>query len=157
MLRRFWGITAVAVLLFNLSACADINVPFELKAFTAQVTIKNMATEIKGELTYNSPEDITFKVRSPENIRGMTFRSVSQSMSVSVGEVSFTADGSKDSPVYMLFTLLEDIAHSDIVIPSGGEKEISLLCDGKNCRVKINCESKKIAFIEAEKYSYIFE
>ena len=157
MLRRFLCVISVAALLFSLSACTDINVPFELEKFTAQVTIKSTAAKIKGELTYNSPEDITFKVRSPENISGMEFRSVSQSMSVSVGEVSFTANGAKDSPVYMLFTLLDNIAQSDISIPLSGEKEISLECEGKPYRVKTDCEAKKILSIETEKYNYIFE
>lgn len=157
MLRRFLYVISVIALFLSFSACTDINVPFELEKFTAQVTIKSTATKIMGELTYNSPEDITFKVMSPENISGMQFRSVSQSMSVSVGEVSFTADGAKDSPVYMLFSLLENIAQSDIIIPLGGEKEASLLCEGENCSVKIDCDAKKIVSVETEKYTYIFE
>lgn len=157
MLRRFMCLISATVLLFSLSACADINIPFELSEFTAQVTIKNTAAEIKGELVYNSPEDITFKVRSPENISGLEFNSASQSMSLSVGEVSFATDTAKDSPVYMLFTLLNNIAQSDISIPLKGEKTVDLKCDGKPFSVKIDCEAKKIISAETEKYIYIFE
>jgi len=165
MLRRFWGITAVAVLLFNLSACADINIPFELKAFTAQVTIKNTATEIKGELTYNSPEDITFKVRSPENIRGMTFRSVSQSMSVSVGEVSFTADEKRDMGSVNVVPLGTKSRVKLSLEISNHNWKVAWIVNGERVRLDATTRmgyngefelttSKKIDFVRAEVYDY---
>lgn len=157
MLRRFLCVISVAALLFSLSACTDMGLPFKLEEFTAIVTVKSTATEIKGELTYVSPEDITFKVSEPENIKGMEFRSVSQSMNVSVGEVSFATDSAKGSPVYMLFGLLKSIAQSAISIPLTGEKEIAFEHEGKICHVKIDCEEKRIVSIETEKTSYIFE
>ncbi len=157
MLRRFMCVISAMALLFCLSACSDISIPFELSEFTAQVTIKSTATQIKGELTYNSPEDITFKVKSPENISGMEFNAASQSMSLSVGEVSFTTDTAKDSPVYMLFTLLGNIAQSDISIPLKGEKTVALKCEGETVSVKIDCEAKKIVSAQTGEYTYKFE
>ena len=157
MLRRFMCIFSAAALLLSLCACGDINIPFEPEPFTAQVTTRGTANEIKGELTYNSPEDITFKIKEPGNISGMEFTSASQSMDISVGEVSFTTDAGKDSPIYTLFGALEKLAASDVSIPLKGESEISFEYEGMTCRANINCEEKKITSMEAEKYSYIFE
>ncbi len=157
MLRRFLCVLSVTVLLSGLCACGNIKVPFELGQFTAHVSFQSAGTKIKGELTYNSPEDISFKITEPENIKGLEFKSVSHSMNVTVGEVSFTPDTEKESPIYLLFELLGDIAQSDISIPLKGEEKTTLQYEGEPYHIKTDCEEKKLISVETESYRYIFE
>lgn len=157
MLRRFLTFAAAVMLCACLCACDNVKVTYKQEPFTAHVAFQSAGTEIKGELTYNSPEDISLEIKEPDNIAGLEFHSVAKSMNVRVGEVSFSPDTDKDSPVGMLFALLKTISENDIRISLSGEDEIILQHEGKEMRVKIDCEEKKIISIETENYRYKFE
>lgn len=157
MLRRVCCALGVAVLLSGLCACTDINVPFELKPFTSQVSFQSAGTQIKGELTYSSSQEMSFEISEPENIKGLKFNKSGESVSLAMGRVSSVTIAEKESPVYILFGCLADISNSQLSIPCGGEKEISAEYDGKACRIKIDCDNKKLKSVETEGYCFIFE
>ncbi len=157
MLRRFLTLTAAVTLCLCLCACDNVKVTYNQEPFTANVVFQSAGTEIKGELTYNSPDDISLKIKEPDNIEGLEFRTVAESMNVTVGEVSFSPDTDKDSPVGLLFDLLKTISENYVRISLRGEEEIVMQHEGKEMRVKIDCEEKKIISIEIENYRYKFE
>ncbi|MBQ7294598.1 MAG: hypothetical protein IJW86_00220 [Clostridia bacterium] len=157
MLRRLLCALPIIGLMFCLCACNGVKVPYQPRQFTADVIFQSAGTIIKGELTYNSPEDMSLKIKEPDNIEGLEFKSAKSGVSIGAGDVSFSAQKPEESPVYNLFALLENFAKSDISISLSGEDEIILQHSGKEYRVKIDCEEKKIISIETENYHYKFE
>ena len=73
MLRRFLLLLSAVALLVGLCGCAGVEIPFSAEPFTADVMFQSAGTDIKGEITYNSPSDIVFVVKEPENIKGISF------------------------------------------------------------------------------------
>ena len=157
MLRRICCALGVAVLLSGLCACADINVPFELKPFTSQVSFQSAGTKIKGELIYSSSQEMSFEIIEPENIKGLKFSKTGESINLAVGRVSSVTVAEKESPVYILFEMIADISDSQLNVPCSGEKELSAESDGKAYHIKIDCDNKKLKSVEAEGYCFIFE
>lgn len=153
MVRRFLCVLSVIGLTFSLCACESVKVPFELTAFTSQVSFQSAGTTIKGELTYNSPEDITFTVSEPENIRGLRFQSSENLISVGIENLTLPQNRKSDSPVNTLFLSLCEIAGSEIRIPLKGLHS----CETDSSKIKLDCQSKRIISIDIDNYHYKFE
>lgn len=153
MLRRFVCVLSALGLIMSLCACDSVTVPFKSEPFTAAVMFQSAGTEIKGELIYNSPSDISFTVSEPENIKGLQFRSDDSVLSVGVENISLTEQNEKDSPVYHLFSAVSELGSSEVQLPLRGEYTAQLTSGN----VTIDCASKKIILIDIENYHYKFE
>ncbi len=153
MLRRLICVLSAMSLLLCLCACDSIKVPFRLEAFTAQLSFESAGTEIKGELTYNSPEDMCFTVTQPENIAGLQFKSSDSLLSVSIEDVAFTPSDEKDSPVYILFEALTELAGNETQIPLKG----TYIYELGSSKITLDCENKKIISIDIKSYHFKFE
>lgn len=157
MLRRFLLLLSAVALLVGLCGCAGVEIPFSAEPFTADVMFQSAGTDIKGEITYNSPSDIVFVVKEPENIKGLTFRESKETKSIGIGDVSFTPDAEKESGIYILFDALQAMGESDIYLPASGLKEISVESRNGNCILIFDCADKKLVSAEIKGYSYNFE
>lgn len=157
MLRRLLCFLSVIALILGLSGCGAAKVPLKIESFACDVKFQSAGTQIKGEITYNSPEDISLKIKEPENIKGIEFKADNKNMQVAVSEVSFSTNANQDSPVYELFDILQTLAQSETDVSLKGEEEITLSHGDKQYRVMIDCEDKRPLFAETENCGYIFE
>ncbi len=157
MLRRFMCLISAVALLLCLCACESVKIPFRAEPFTADVTFQSAGIDIKGEFTYNSPEDMVLVINEPENIRGLTFSSNEEKTDVSISDISFVPDAKKESGVYILFDTLKAVGESDISLALSGEEKISLTVNDSDCIITFDCDNKRIVSAQIKGYNYKFE
>lgn len=157
MFRRLLCFFIAAGLAISLCACTSVKVPLEIENFDYEVKFQSAGTQIKGEIIYEAPESMIFKIKEPENIKDIEFKSDCKSVNVNISEVSFSANIQDESPVYVLFKALEALIKTKASVPLKGEQEIILSFDDEEYRMTIDCENQRLLSIEANGYNYIFE
>lgn len=157
MLRRLLCFLIAAVLTISLCACTNVKVPLEIEDFNYEVKFQSAGTQIKGEIIYQAPDSMIFKIKEPENIKDIEFKSDCKSVNVNMSEVSFSANIQDESPVYVLFKAIDALLETKTSVALKGEQEIVLNADDEEYRITIDCENQSLLSIEANGYSYIFE
>lgn len=157
MLRRLISLILSFCLVIGLCACSNMKVPFKVQDFTGGVSFQSAGTDFSGEITYLSPENISLKIKEPENIKDIEFNYDGEEMKVALGEIAFCDETKKESPIYVLLDIISTLAKSDIAIPLKGENEVVLSHGDEQYSVTIDCENKKLLSAKSESFSYIFE
>ena len=109
---------------------------------------------IKGKLDFRNRDCITFTVEEPENLKGITF----SENTANLGEITISYAKLKDkSPVYILLSIIKNMAENEIYLPLKGEYTFQGSVSSVEYKAVFDCENELISRIVTEKFSYNFE
>ena len=151
--------SAVSVLLclciiFSLSACTAGKKQFVLEESCNTVSFDMTGITVKGRLDYKSKDDIAFTLTEPQNLSGITFTE----NEIKTDDVKIGYSGPiEESPVYMLISIIADMAQKEIYLPYKGSFTFDGGVSSAEYKINFDCENAEIISIETGKYTYIFE
>lgn len=142
------------VMIFSLSACTAGKERFLLQEENSTVSFDFAGMKVKGRLDYKGTDGITFTLTEPENLRDVSF----SKDEIVTDNVKISFSGPKEeSPVYILLSVISDIAEREILLPTKGNFTFKAGVSSAEYKIIFDCEKGKIASIQAGKYTYIFE
>ena len=142
------------IMLFSLSACGAGKERFVPEEGISTVSFDLTGMTVKGSLSYKGTEDITFTLTEPENLSGISF----SKDEITADDVKISFSGPKEeSPVYMLVSIMQDVAGREIFLPSKGSFTFKANMPLTEYKIIFDCEKGKIASIQTGKFTYKFE
>ncbi len=141
-------------MIFTLSACTAGKEKFVLEESYSAVLFDLSGVNVKGKFSCKSKDDITFTITEPENLSNISF----SKDEITADDVKISFSGPKEeSPVYILISILGDMAEREIFLPSKGSFTFKGNVSSTEYKVVFDCENSKISSIEAGKFTYKFE
>ena len=152
-MRRIMSACLCVALMLCLSACgADKN--FVISPFSSNVAFTMGDVSVKGTLNFETKDNLTFTVKEPDYISGVTF----SRNEVSVDDIKIPYGKVSDySPVKLLLDVIADVSQRELTISLKGEFTYSGETSSAGYKIIFDCENEKITSIEAGKYTYNFE
>lgn len=153
MIKSVVSVLLCIVMILSFSACAKDKVLI-LDEFSRTVSFSMGDVNVKGKLDFKNSDCITFTVEEPENLKGITF----SENTASLDEITISYAKLKDkSPVYILLSIIKNIAENEIYLPLKGEYTFQGTVSAVEYKVVFDCENELISRIVTEKFSYNFE
>lgn len=152
-MRRILSAFLCISMLLCLSACGNEKV-LVIERFQKNVTFQMGDITVKGTLDFVSQEDITFTVKEPDYVSGVSF--TRDEVSVEDIKTSY-GKASDSSPMRLLIDVVANASSVELTVPQKGEFIYSGEVSSAGYKINFDCENEKIISIEAGKYTYIFE
>ena len=153
MRKSVFSVLMCLAVVFSLCACSAEK-EFIMGGFCRNVTFTMDEVTVKGELNFKNKDDITFTIVEPENLEGIIFTE----SQIKKDEIAINYEKLKDeSPVFILISVIKNIAESQIYLPLEGEFTVTGAVPSAEYKVIFDCEKEEILTLQAGKFTYNFE
>lgn len=153
MIRSAVSMLVCAVLVFSLCACSAEK-EIMLSEFEKEVSFTIDDLTVNGKLTFKGKDNITFTVEEPENLKGLVFTENTANIdNITINYAKFK----DESPVYILLSVIKNLAESEICLPLKGEYTLMGAISSAEYKIVFDCEKEEIIRIATEKFTYNFE
>lgn len=160
MKRKIIALTVLITLVFSGCSSPGSENIFKLGCFVCDVSVESGAEEIIGELCCNSPTSMSFTVRKPENLKGLTVGTENGEDFVRIGSLNAplsqeTLTGGRNI-FENLFEALGAAGNEEFKIKSTGTDHLAGNYEFGSYLMHINAENKAVLKLEAGGTAYNF-